>query len=341
MEDRIRSYLQAQMPEADVKSVHSISRIHGGASRETYRFRMSFVEGGVEKERGLILRRDPEGSLIDTERALEYKAYSAFSGSVVPVPAPLFLEEDEKWLDRPFFIMEEIEGCQAGSPFGVSPYLAHAERTGEQFWRILGEIAARDVSDTGLEEVVDIPALDQCHIREVDYWENVINEDELEPHPLIRAAIRWLRRTPPPPAQKLSVVHGDYRTGNFLYDEAGDIKAILDWEMTHVGDPFEDLGWAMNELWAYENAQVPGGMIHRDKAIKIWEEASGLEYDHKAYKWWEIFNCVKGLGIWISSAQEYQEGKNQDPVLALSAWLCTGSHQTILLGLLKEEGVCP
>ena len=59
-----------------------------------------------------------------------------------------------------------------------------------------------------------------------------------------------LRRTPPPPAQKISVVHGDYRTGNFLHDGDGVIRGILDWEMAHLGDPLEDLAWALDPLWS-------------------------------------------------------------------------------------------
>ena len=64
----------------------------------------------------------------------------------------------------------------------------------------------------------------------------MIDEDELTPQPIARAAIRWLRRSPPPHPRRLSVVHGDYRTGNFLFDAEGRIRAILDWEMCHLGD---------------------------------------------------------------------------------------------------------
>jgi aminoglycoside phosphotransferase (APT) family kinase protein len=112
---RIARYLAHRMPEACDVEVQEIQRIHGGASRETYRLRASYTADGAEQVRGLILRRDPPGSLIDTDRANEFNAYLAFHKSEVPVPEPLWLEEDPAWLDRPFFVMEEISGCEARS----------------------------------------------------------------------------------------------------------------------------------------------------------------------------------------------------------------------------------
>ncbi|MFT7128717.1 MAG: aminoglycoside phosphotransferase (APT) family kinase protein [Gammaproteobacteria bacterium] len=338
MESRLKAYLQEQFTDINVKEIKKLRRIHGGASRETYRFEMTYVDSGVEESRGLIVRRDPEGSLIDTERALEFVAYQSFYDTNVPVPLALILEEDKRWLDRPFFIMEEIENSESASPFGEPPYGDNAKKIGDKFWWILGQIAARDVESTDMATVVHAPARSDCWLRELNYWEGVINEDELEPHPLLRAAIRFLRQSPPQAPEKLSIVHGDYRTGNFLFNAEGDITAILDWEMCHIGDPHEDLGWAMNELWAYNSPQTPCGLIDKSRAISIWEKSSGITFNEDTYRWWSIFNTIKGLGIWISSAKEYQQGKNHDPVLALSAWICTPSHTEILFRQLEEAG---
>ncbi len=338
MENRLKAYLQEQITDIEIKEIRDLRRIHGGASRETYRFEMVYLDSGIEQKRGLIVRRDPVGSLIDTDRALEFVAYQSFYDTKVPVPMALILEEDEKWLDRPFFIMEEIADCESASPFGEPPYAKSAKQIGEQFWSILGQIAARDVDATDMPSVVDVPQLENCWSRELNYWEGVINDDELEPHPLLRAAIRYLRRNPPAPPEKLSIVHGDFRTGNFLYDDRGNIKAILDWEMAHIGDPHEDLGWAMNELWSYKNPQVPCGLIDSELAISIWEQSSGISFNEETFRWWKLFNTVKGLSIWISSAKEYQDGKNQDPILALSSWICTSSHTEILFRQLEEAG---
>ncbi len=177
-------------------------------------------------------------------------------------------------------------------------------------------------------------ALDQCWRRELGYWEGVIDADELEPQPIMRALIRWLRAHPPPPAQKLSVVHGDYRTGNFLFDGEGTIHAILDWEMAHLGDPLEDLAWGINPVWQWARDGLAGGLLPKAEAVRRWEQASGLVADPSALHWWELFSCVKGQGIWVSSAREYQTGKNHDPILAISGWLMTNAQDRAALHLL-------
>lgn len=341
MEDlapRFAAYLAHRMPQATDVVVTGVSRIHGGASRETFRLNATWKEGGRDVVRPLVLRRDPVASLIETERDLEYNAYRAFHPTGLPVPEPLFLETDLKWLDRPFFVMEQIVGCTAGSPFNPDPYGPLAEKIGRQFWTHLGKIAAAEPKDIGFEMEPVAPG--ECWKRELDKWEKVIDEDELSPQPIARAAIRWLRRNPPPPAQKLSVVHGDYRTGNFLVNGEGDIKAILDWEMCHLGDPLEDIAWAADPLWAFANPDRPGGMIPRADALRIWKETSGLKIDPIALRWWEIFNSLKGLAIWISAGKEYHTGANRDPILALSSWYCTDMHDRILaerLSALSKE----
>src|ERR1700753_2578841 len=104
LEARLQAYLRTKLAAPDL-TVSGLARIPGGASRETYRFRST--SGGTE--RGLILRRDPPASLIETERDTEYRAYEAFHGLGLPVPAPIALERGSEALERPFFIMEEIE----------------------------------------------------------------------------------------------------------------------------------------------------------------------------------------------------------------------------------------
>ncbi|MDE1173480.1 MAG: phosphotransferase family protein [Parvibaculaceae bacterium] len=339
MEDiagRFTAYLQHKMPDASNIAIASLSRIHGGASRETYRVRASWTKDGSETERGLILRRDPVSSLIETERDLEYNAYRAFHPLGLPVPEPLYLETDLSWLDRPFFVMEEIRDCSAGSAFNPDPYGALAPKIGEQFWRHLGSIAKQDPRAIGLAGTMEWVEPADVWKKEVAAWEAVIDEDEMEPQPIARAAIRWLKRNPPPPAQKISVVHGDYRTGNFLFDVQGEIRAILDWEMCHLGDPLEDLAWAADPLWAFGNYDRPAGLIAREEAFRIWRAHSGLEIDPAAFTWWEIFNAVKGLAIWISAGKEFAAGNNLDPVLAFPSWYCTDVHDRFLVNRLSE-----
>ncbi|MBS0334182.1 MAG: phosphotransferase, partial [Proteobacteria bacterium] len=140
---------------------------------------------------------------------------------------------------------------------------------------------------------------------------------------------------PPPPAQKLSVVHGDYRTGNFLFDEAGEIHGVLDWEMAHLGDPLEDLAWGFNPIWRFGRG-LPGGLLSKPEAIAIWERASGLRADPKALHWWELFNCVKGQGIWVGSARAFIDGGNREPIMVYPAWWLMNAQDRAILEVMGK-----
>ena len=336
LEPRVAAYIAGRMPDASDVTVSGLERISGGASRETYRFRLSYRQGGKRHERRLILRRDPPASLIDTERRIEFAAYRAFHGSAVPVPEMLWLEEQDAALDHPFFIAEELAGFQAAPQLlFAGGYEAVLPRLAERKWTILGEIAKADPAALGLTGVMEAPALDACWRRELDHWEHVFDTDEAEPQPIARAAIRWLRANPPPPAQKLSVVHGDYRTGNFLYDEAGEIHGVLDWEMAHLGDPLEDLAWGFNPVWEFGRG-LAGGLVPQDQAIAVWRRASGLIVDAAALHWWILFNCVKGQGIWVGSARAFLDGGNRDPILAYAAWWLLNAQDRSILKVMGK-----
>jgi aminoglycoside phosphotransferase (APT) family kinase protein len=329
--ERFARYVSHQWPEATDIRVEGLSRIHGGASRETYRLQLKLRRNGVAEERPLILRRDPSGSLIETERATEYNAYRAFYGTAVPVPEPLWLEEDEQWLDRPFFVMEQVTGCESSPQVLLTtpPYSQHIERMGEQKWRILGALNKADPRELGLAEVMPAVKPDECWERELQKWEKVIDEDEMAPQPIGRAAIRWMRRNPPPPAQRISVVHADFRTGTSRRRRG-----------KHPRDP--GLGrwptWATpSRIWpgrspasgAGRGTTGPGSS--RGSAIAIWEEASGLRADPKALHWWELLANLKSLSIWISGGHEYATGKNHDTILGFTGWWLANSQNRAIL----------
>lgn len=328
---RLEGHL-SEVLSADV-AIGAVKRFHGGASRETYGLDVTI--GG--EPRGLIVRRDPADSLIDTERSIEYAAYCSYADTAVPVPRPITLVEDDSILGAPFFVMERIEGADAASPFDPAAYGEHRENVGKAFFNILGLIHAVDPATSALAKVTVIPEPTTCWQSELDYWESEIQNDALEPQPIALAAIRWLRRNPPPPPKRLVIVHGDYRTGNVLADGKGGISAVLDWEMAHIGDPHEDLAWALDPLWNVRDDDSAGGLIPRDKAIALWEQSSGLRYDPESFAWWEMFATVKSLGIWISSAKAFADGVNTDPILAFSGLYTTNRSNQIISRRFVEQ----
>ena len=310
----------------------AISQIPGGASRETWRVHLS-VDGSPQ---GVILRRDPPSSLIDTERAHEFNTYKAVFGTAVPVPEPMVLEDQNPaGLLRPFSITREIPGCEASPALlATPPFVHHRQQIGERKWTILGQLAALDVDSLELA-FMQRPAHPAAH--ELDYWAQVINQDSLHPQPIAQAAVRWLRRNLPDTPGKLALVHGDFRSGNFLFDAHGDIHAVLDWEMAHIGDPLEDLAWSFDPLWCWPEKTLAGNLLPRAEALAIWERASGLSVDRQAFRWWQIFASVKAIAIWISSAEDYVNGTTKEPILAYAGWPLIDRQNRILLDHLSPE----
>ena len=329
----LERYLAKAWPERRELKIVDVQQIPGGASRETYRISAQFRDGKTTVERGFILRRDPPSSLIDTDRAWEYRTYAAVYPTDVPVPEPLVLEEAEPGdLVRPFSLTAEIPGCETNiANFATPEYAQLRERIGAQKWQILGRLAAMDPERLGVTAFMPTPSPSECALRELDYWAGVIDTDALQPQPIAAAAIRWLRRQPPPPAQKLSLVHGDFRSGNFLYDSEGTITGILDWEMAHIGDPLEDLAWSLDPLWGWPQRELAGGLLPRRRAIEIWCAASGLDCDPAAFRWWQVFASVKALAIWISSTEDFANGSTKEPILAMAGWVMTDRQNRILV----------
>ena len=318
-----------------VTAVDGLSRISGGASRETYRF--DAVVDGERQPR--ILRRDPPGSLIETDRRVEFLAIRSFAGKGVTAPEALWLEESGAELERPFFIMARVDGGVAASPFAVDPFGPHAAGIGEQFFTSLGKIAGEPIAGLPIRQAVSTPTPEECWRRELDYWSGVVEADEQHPQPIVRAAIRRLRRQPPAPPGKIAVVHGDYRMGNFLHDGAGRIIAVLDWEMAHLGDPLEDLAWALDPLWSNPVDDRISGMVSRGEAMALWARASGVAIDPVALRWWSLFASVKGQAIWTSAAKEWRDGGMVEPILAFSGWYTARRHDEVLAAqLLAMEG---
>ncbi len=304
----------------------AIEQIPGGASRETYR--VTVTRDGQEV--GLILRRDPPSSLIDTERALEFRTYEAVHASGFPVPEPLLLEEDPAVLDRPFSVMVEITGCEsAAANFAIEPWASRREKIGHCKWSLLGDLAGMRIADLGLDAFMTTPA--HPARAELDYWRKVVETDALEPQPIAQAAIRWLERHLPAPSGNLCLVHGDYRAGNFLYDANGDIQAVLDWEMAHIGDPLEDLAWSLDPLWGWPDRELAGGLLPRARAVQIWEQTSGMPLDRDAFRWWQVFASLKALAIWISSTEDFASAVGKEPILALAGWVMTERQNRILV----------
>jgi len=120
------------------------------------------------------------------------------------------------------------------------------------------------------------------------------------------AAFAWLKANPVV-ADRIVVVHGDYRSGNYLYDENG-IIAMLDWEMAHLGDPMEDLGWASMMFWGRE--ELAGGLIEREAFYRLYEQKTGHHVDRERLFFYQVLGNAKMAVICLTGIRDFVERRN-------------------------------
>src|SRR6185503_12369798 len=139
----------------------------------------------------------------------------------------------------------------------------------------------------------------------------------------------------PAPTARPRLVHGDFRTGNYLADESG-VTAILDWEGAHLGDPIEDLGWVCVKSWRFGSIDKPaGGFGSREDLWSAYRRAGGAEIDRARAHWWEVFGTVRWGVICLTQAWRHLSGSVKSMELA-SIGRRAVETEVDLLQLLKE-----
>jgi aminoglycoside phosphotransferase (APT) family kinase protein len=133
--------------------------------------------------------------------------------------------------------------------------------------------------------------------------------------PALRFAERWLL-VRAPDARRAALVHGDFRIGNVMFDERG-LTAVLDWELAHVGDALEDLGWLAVRAWRFGRDELAiGGLCSREELWSSYERESGVSIDHDSALWWEVFGNWKWAIICVLQAASHKTGRYPNIELA-------------------------
>ena len=127
------------------------------------------------------------------------------------------------------------------------------------------------------------------------------------------------------------MVHGDFRAGNFLYDDDGEIRAILDWEMAHIGDPHEDLAWSLSRVFSFGKDDRRSGLAVKEEAIAWWEEGAGFKIDRDALRWYELLTDLKAQALWASAAKVWKTSENRDVILAYASWWLQNAQNKAML----------
>jgi aminoglycoside phosphotransferase (APT) family kinase protein len=235
----------------------------------------------------LILRRTPEsvtgGTWISIPLEVEAELISRAAAEGVPSPLIHYVLQPSDGVGSGF-IVDFIEGeTFVRRILRDDQYRTAREVMIAQMGDALARIQRVDASD-----VTDLPVLNAAAqvARNKDIY---LGFDEH--YPVFEAAIHWMEDNIPY-AQPLVLVHGDFRNGNFIVGPEG-IRAVIDWEMAHLGDPAEDFGWACINVWRFGTDLPVGGLGTRDDLFAAFEAAGGGPVDPKRAHFWEVFGCLK------------------------------------------------
>jgi aminoglycoside phosphotransferase (APT) family kinase protein len=291
-------------------------RVSGGASRETWSF--DALRGQAPQP--LILRRDPPGA-PKGGMALEGKLLDAAAAAGVPVPGLITASDDASIVGSAFLVMERLDGETIPRKIlRDDEYASAREVLAAQCGTVLAHLHQMDVAA--------LPELQQPD--PLGEWRTVL-DNVGEPHPAFELAFRWLEQHRPA-STRTTVVHGDFRNGNLIVGPEG-IRAVLDWELAHLGDPMEDLGWLCVRAWRFGVDKPVGGFGSYDELVGAYEEASGEKVDRDALRWWETLGTLKWGIMCIMQAMAHTSGAVRSVELAaIGRRVC--ENEWDLLGLL-------
>ncbi|HSR58675.1 MAG TPA: phosphotransferase family protein [Candidatus Binataceae bacterium] len=305
MTERLRAFIREQGPFRNVK-IENLRKMPGGASREIWSFDCTMENDAGASKRAMVLRRDPGAHNIATNRRHEFMVLRAAFSEGVPVPEVFWVSEDPKDLGAPFFIMERVDGETIARRLLRDEQYANARKAMPvQLAQILARIHTIDPRKHELDFLPE-PGPNAA-MTEVKRYEETFRRLALQPYPAFELAFRWLyARVPKAPRKTL--VHGDYRIGNVIFGPDG-VRSILDWELAHLGDPMEDLGWMCVRAWRFGADDKPvGGLGEREDFWAAYEKASGFPVDPATARFWEVFGNLKWGIITISQARTHLDG---------------------------------
>ena len=257
--------------------VEDLQRLSGGASRETWSFRVG--------ERALILRRDPPGRPgLPGSMALEADAMRACGRAGLPVPEVL-VDDDGTNLGTAGLVMGQVPGETLARRILRDEAFAPARRVlAAELGRFLAGLHAIDPAE--------VPGISEVDTLE-QYWTAYETVDDVSP--TFEAAQRWLESHRPPATGKV-VVHGDLRMGNVIVGEEG-LRAVIDWELVHLGDPVEDLGWLCVKAWRFGEPLPVGGLGTLEDLLSAYESVAGTSVDRDTFHWWLVQKTLQwGIG---------------------------------------------
>ncbi|MGE0801378.1 MAG: phosphotransferase family protein [Lautropia sp.] len=329
--DRLRALLESHVGCA--VQVSDLAWLSGGASKIQVVFTLNWRESDRTCMRRLVLRMDPSESLNTTSRLRELELISAVEG-VVPVPRIFCIDEDGRYFPEPALVYSYVRGvtrpsaASTGRISGLGTVFDDPlrGRLAAQFVDHLAMIHTLDVSARTFRSM-DLPRIgsNECALWQLNRARRVWDEDRCEDLPLLDVAALWLQENAPP-MDRSGVVHGDYRSGNFLFDEGSAlITAWLDWERGLIGDRHRDLAWTCQRSLGRPDATgrfLVSGLVPEAEFWDTYEAASGLSVDPVRLHYYGVLNCYQRIVTIAGSARR---------IVRLAK-----SHQDILLASIQR-----
>jgi aminoglycoside phosphotransferase (APT) family kinase protein len=314
--------------------------LSGGASKLQMLFNLHWR--GAESSSGdlkitkMVLRMEPAASVTESSRRREFEVLKAVQG-VIPVPTAYWVDPDAEFLPYPALIYGFSSGVAkpstdadkvSGLGQNYGPMLR--AKLAPQFVGLLGRLHNIDITHQPGLPSFDRPVAgtNTSILKQVNAARRIWEEDRLEDEPILEIVYQWLIRNAPA-LDRVSIVHGDYRSGNFLFDEQrAEITAWLDWEGSVLGDRHQDLTYASLPIFQHyaEDGKtiLASGMQSKEQMYAAYERASGLRVDPERIRYFSIYNrylvSVLLLGAAARSAQ------------------VAGTHQDVLLNYVSGMG---
>lgn len=336
LREKIETYLSKRL-QGKVQ-ILDMKLLSGGACQENHLVKLE-VSGGPEAgSYDLVMRTDRGGSLLSSlSRMNEFRIASAAFDAGVRTPRVFWPEENADAIGAPFYFMQRINGNAAGRFIVKDRSIADARK------KLHDELAAslaRLHSIKQSEKSLDLDFLPRRDARTLALEAVREIRDELsqfdEAHPAIELALNWLDANAPE-ADDVVLIHGDFRTGNFLVSPDG-LQGVVDWEFAHWGDRHEDISWLCMRDWRFGVIKKEvGGFADRDAFYEAYERHSGVKVDVRRVLFWEVMGNVRWAVGSIQQAERHLSGKDRGIEFA-SIGRRTGEMEFEMMRLIEHAG---
>jgi aminoglycoside phosphotransferase (APT) family kinase protein len=278
----LETALNAIAPQLGGKSVVGLRRLSGGASQETWAF-------ALDSGRPLILRRKPSGVVSTTGNAnplaTEAALIRAATVQGAPVPEVLYVSDPGSDIGEAY-VLAAVEGETLGKRIAQGEaFAAIRSKLAYQCGEALARIHAIPLDDS-------LPALNRSGaLDELEKYETVYRTLGAR-RPILEAAFKYLKGHAPA-LERPVMLHGDFRNGNIMFHPEAGVAAVLDWELVHIGDPAEDMGWVCTASWRFGGAKPVGGFGDYADLLAGYEAAGGTPIPLERVLYWQMLGSLK------------------------------------------------